>query len=104
MREELIGSGNSLNILKTDAGVHYVDADVHFKIKFGRQIVAKLHSEGQNLQDHTVLLHTPRPRNGRPRPFPKILTMSSLEAPRTTAFPTIMNKYHSVQITLQHAT
>lgn len=36
MKEEIIGSDNSLNISKTDADVNFTDANVYFKINFGR--------------------------------------------------------------------
>lgn len=42
-RENIIGSNNSLDILKTDADVNFIDADVYIKIRFGRQISVELH-------------------------------------------------------------
>lgn len=38
-----------------------MDANIYIDIKFERQIPLKHHSEGQNIQDPTVLLQTPHP-------------------------------------------
>lgn len=102
MRENTTGSSISLDILKKDADIHSMGADVYFKLKFGRQIAAELHSDGQKnpepykrrcryvrilkngrgpplhgrgvCSDTVVSLHTPRPCNGGLRPFSGILT------------------------------
>lgn len=46
MKKKNIFSGNALVILKTDVDVRFKDADVYFKIQFGRQIVVKLLFDG----------------------------------------------------------
>lgn len=43
MKENIIGSDFSLDILRREASVHYMEPDFYFKIKFWRQISVQLH-------------------------------------------------------------
>lgn len=58
--EEIVGPSNSLDTLKTKDDVDFMDADVCFKIKVGRQIAVELHPDVRKNQTPTVLLHSPR--------------------------------------------
>lgn len=58
--------------------VHFMDADVYFKIKFWRNIIVELHFDDQNIQTPTLILHSLRARIGHARLIPKTLTMKSL--------------------------
>lgn len=47
MWESIISSDISFGIFKIDAGVHFMDGDVYFKISFRCQIAVELLSDGQ---------------------------------------------------------
>lgn len=47
MKKTIIGSGDSLIISRTDAEVYFMDADLYFKIEFGRRAAVKLHADVQ---------------------------------------------------------
>lgn len=73
-RENIIGSGISIDILKTDAIVHFMDADVHFKQKLNVELQRNCIVTSKKIQEPTLLLHTPLLWNGHPSPFPDTLT------------------------------
>lgn len=71
---KFIGSADSLDVLKIDMYVHFVDVNVSFRKIFGRWNAEPLPAEHQEIQDLTVLWRNPRPRNWNPGLFSKTLT------------------------------
>lgn len=78
MEKKNIDWDSSLDNSRTDAEVNFKDGDAYFKIKFERQFVVELLSDGQKIQDPTALLQTPHPWNGLWRLFPKTLRYISI--------------------------
>lgn len=61
INEKITGLENCGNILKMDADVHSMNADVHLKRNLDVILQCNCNVTAKKIQDPTVLLHTPRP-------------------------------------------